>query len=140
MNEEGVICRDPVGHGRRLLRDYRVVCEGYVDPQRWNELKRAVQGEETELLVQEAEVPETEEETEAPLRQETMVQIEEIEKEAELESKRQKSRLQEFLEKVTKILLVAVSIGAIFFFGGLLVMALLQVWRKLWERKNGKKG
>ena len=90
--------------------------------------------------MQEAEVPETEEETEAPLRQETMVQIEEKEKEAELESKRQKSRLQEFLEKVTKILLVAVSIGAIFFFGGLLVMALLQVWRKLRERKNGKKG
>lgn len=140
VNEEGVICRDAVGHGSRLLRDYRVVYEGYVDPQRWNELKRAVQGEETELLVQEAEVPETEEETEAPLRQETMVQIEEKEKEAELESKRQKSRLQEFLEKVTKILLVAVSIGAIFFFGGLLVMALLQVWRKLWERKNGKKG
>ena len=41
--------------------------------------------------------------------------------------------LQEFLEKVTRILLIAVGIGAIFFFGGLLVLALLWIYRKLRE-------
>lgn len=34
---------------------------------------------------------------------------------------------------MTRILLIAVGIGAIFFFGGLLVLALLWIYRKLRE-------
>lgn len=126
VNEDGITCRDAVGRGSRLLRDYRVVYEGYVDPQRWKELKAAVQGEELELA---PEVSEMETET---LEKPTEVRIEtEKEVEAEPETKPEKSRLREFLEKVTKILLIAVGIGAIFFLGGLLVLALLWVVRKV---------
>lgn len=126
VNEDGITCRDAVGRGSRLLRDYRVVYEGYVDPQRWKELKAAVQGEELELA---PEVSEMETET---LEKPTEVRIEtEKEVEAEPETKPEKSRLREFLEKVTKILLIAVGIGVIFFLGGLLVLALLWVVRKV---------
>ena len=38
-----------------------------------------------------------------------------------------------FWKEVTRILLIAVGIGAIFFFGGLLVLALLWIYRKLRE-------
>lgn len=126
VNEDGITCRDAVGRGSRLLRDYRVVYEGYVDPQRWKELKAAVQGEKLELA---PEVSEMETET---LEKPTEVRIEtEKEVEAEPETKPEKSRLREFLEKVTKILLIAVGIGVIFFLGGLLVLALLWVVRKV---------
>lgn len=126
VNEDGITCRDAVGRGSRLLRDYRVVYEGYVDPQRWKELKAAVQREELELA---PEVSEMETET---LEKPTEVRIEtEKEVEAEPETKPEKSRLREFLEKVTKILLIAVGIGVIFFLGGLLVLALLWVVRKV---------
>lgn len=126
VNEDGITCRDAVGRGSRLLRDYRVVYEGYVDPQRWKELKAAVQGEELELA---PEVSEMETET---LEKPTEVRIEtKKEVEAEPETKPEKSRLREFLEKVTKILLIAVGIGVIFFLGGLLVLALLWVVRKV---------
>ena len=53
--------------------------------------------------------------------------------EKETRKKLQESAMQEFLEKVTRILLIAVGIGAIFFFGGLLVLALLWIYRKLRE-------
>ena len=126
VNEDGITCRDAVGRGSRLLRDYRVVYEGYVDPQRWKELKAAVQGEKLELA---PEVSEMETET---LEKPTEVRIEtEKEVEAEPETKPEKSRLREFREKVTKILLIAVGIGVIFFLGGLLVLALLWVVRKV---------
>ena len=49
----------------------------------------------------------------------------------EIREEQEKSRLLEFLEKVTKILLIAVGIGVIFFLGGLLVLALLWVVRKV---------
>ena len=50
-----------------------------------------------------------------------------------------KSRLQEYLEKVTRIFLVAVGIGVVFFLGGLLVLALLWIGRKLREANDRRK-
>ena len=132
-NEDGILCRDAEGQGRRLLRDYRVVYEGFVDPERWNELRRGgireeefeQQAEETDMEETEASKPETEAET---------VQVEE----AEGEPEHRKSKLQELLEKITRILLVAVGIRAVFFLGGLFVLALLWTYRKLraWFRNR----
>lgn len=135
-NEEGVLCRNAQGHGRRLLRDYRVVYEGLVDPERWKELqgssvrKAAELKRETEISApEENQMQETEAETE------NTVTVPE-KSQAEQASESTRSKIREFLEKITKIFLVAVGIGAILFFGGLLVLALLQIRRKLRERSG----
>ena len=129
-NEDGIVCRDAVARGRRLLRDYQVMYEGTVDPERWEELKRGgAPGELDEAQMQEEPASEEAEETAGAKTETDAVQPEEVEK----QPKQKKSRLQEFLERVTRILLIAVGIGAIFFFGGLLVLALLWIYRKLRE-------
>lgn len=129
-NEDGIVCRDAVARGSRLLRDYQVMYEGTVDPERWEELKRGgAPGELDEAQMQEEPASEEAEETAGAKTETDAVQPEEVEK----QPKQKKSRLQEFLERVTRILLIAVGIGAIFFFGGLLVLALLWIYRKLRE-------
>lgn len=129
-NEDGIVCRDAMAYGNRLLRDYRVQYEGFVEPERWQELKRG--GEEGELeaaKLAEETVPETMETVAQTMAESSEVLIREVEEQPEP----QKSRLQEFLEKVTRILLLAVGIGVIFFLGGLFVLALLWSGRKLRE-------
>lgn len=129
-NEDGIVCRDAVARGSRLLRDYQVMYEGNVDPERWEELKRGgAPGELDEAQMQEESASEKAEETAGAKAETDAAQPEEVEK----QPKQKKSRLQEFLERVTRILLIAVGIGAIFFFGGLLVLALLWIYRKLRE-------
>ena len=129
-NEDGIVCRDAVARGSRLLRDYQVMYEGNVDPERWEELKRGGAPEELdEAQMQEESASEKAEETAGAKAETDAAQPEEVEK----QPKQKKSRLQEFLERVTRILLIAVGIGAIFFFGGLLVLALLWIYRKLRE-------
>lgn len=129
-NEEGIVCRDAVASGSRLLRDYQITYEGNVDPERWKKLKRGgAPGELEEARMQEELVSEKPEETREPKAETSAVQVEEPEEQPRPE----KSRLQEFLEKVTRILLIAVGIGVIFFLGGLLVLALLWIYRKLRE-------
>lgn len=136
-NEEGVLCRDAQGHGRRLLRDYRVVYEGTVDPERWKELqgggnRKAVElKRETKISVsEETKMQETEPETENTVA----VPESSIAENEEPQPMSAGSKIQEFLEKITRIFLVAVGIGAIFFFGGLLLLAGLRIGRKLRER------
>ena len=126
-NEEGIVCRDAVARGSRLLRDYRVVYEGFVEPERWQQLKHGGDWDELEEDQQEETGVEEPEESElaAARPEETVVPVPEPE-----EEERKKSKLQEFLEKITQIFLVIVGIGAIFFFGGLLVLALLWIYRK----------
>ena len=46
---------------------------------------------------------------------------------------------QEYLEKVTRIFLVAVGIGVVFFVGGLFVLALLWIGRKLRKANDRRK-
>ena len=129
-NEDGIVCRDAVARGSRLLRDYQVMYEGTVDPERWEKLKRGgAPGELDEAQMQEESASEKAEETAGAKAETDAAQPEEVEK----QPKQKKSRLQEFLERVTRILLIAVGIGAIFFFGGLLVLALLWIYRKLRE-------
>lgn len=134
-NEEGIACRDAVARGNRLLRDYRVVYEGFVDPERWKELKRGGTPEKVEAgQMQEDMIPEAAEETTETKAETAAMQKKEPEEQLEV----QNSRLKEFLEKVTRILLIAVGIGAVFFFGGLFVLALLWICRKLRGWRCGK--
>lgn len=135
QNEEGVICRDARGVGRRLLRDYRVVYEGSVDPERWKELRRdSTWKAETEMAspVEEESAPEETKTEETQKQIETTVTIQK-ESETETQPERIRSKVQKFFEKVTQIFLVAVGIGALFFFGGLFVLACMRIGRKLRE-------
>ncbi len=135
QNEEGVICRDARGVGRRLLRDYRVVYEGSVDPERWKELRRdSTWKAETETAspVEEEPAPEETKTEETQKQTETTVTIQK-ESETETQPERIRSKVQEFFEKVTQIFLVAVGVGALFFFGGLFVLACMRIGRKLRE-------
>ncbi len=135
QNEEGVICRDARGVGRRLLRDYRVVYEGSVDPERWKKLRRdSTWKAETETAspVEEEPAPEETKTEETQKQTETTVTIQK-ESETETQPERIRSKVQEFFEKVTQIFLVAVGIGALFFFGGLFVLACMRIGRKLRE-------
>ncbi len=138
-NGEGILCRDAEGQGRRLLRDYRVTYRGFVEPERWEQLRRRGYGDDNEepesemiLETQEEEMPES---GSAPSEPETKP----AESPQEKPEKRQKTKLQEFLEKVTQMLLVAVGIGAVFFFGGLLVLLLIQTGRRIGERRRKRK-
>lgn len=133
-NEDGILCRDAEGKGSRLLRDYRVAYEGFVDPERWKELRRGGIREEAEFEQREEETDLEEIEAPEPETEAETVEVEEVEQEPE----HRKSKLQELLEKVTRILFVAVGIGVVFFLGGLLVLALLWLGRKLrdWFRNR----
>lgn len=136
-NEEGILCRDAEGQGRRLLRDYRVTYRGFVEPERWEQLKKRGYGDDAEREI-EAE-PETQEETQESESTPAEPETEAVESRQKEPEKRQKTKLQEFLEKVTQILLVAVGIGAIFFFGGLLVLLLIRTCRRIGERRRKRK-
>lgn len=133
--EDGIMCRDAMAYGNRLLRDWRVQYEGFVEPERWQELKRGGVDGELNEEGQEETVPET-----IRAVTETLEKMPEAEGE---EPKEQllhgKSRLQEYLEKVTRIFLVAVGIGVVFFLGGLFVLALLWIGRKLREANDRRK-
>ena len=53
------MCRDAMAYGNRLLRDWRVQYEGFVEPERWQELKRGGADGELKEEGQEETVPET---------------------------------------------------------------------------------
>ena len=57
--EDGIVCRDAMAYGNRLLRDWRVQYEGFVEPERWQELKRGGADVELNEEGQEETVPET---------------------------------------------------------------------------------
>ena len=57
--EDGIVCRDAMAYGNRLLRDWRVQYEGFVEPERWQELKRGGADGELKEEGQEETVPET---------------------------------------------------------------------------------
>ena len=133
--EDGIVCRDAMAYGNRLLRDWRVQYEGFVEPERWQELKRGGADGELKEEGQEETVPET-----------IGAGTEKLEKMSEAEGEEPKeqplhgkSRLQEYLEKVTRIFLVAVGIGVVSFLGGLFVLALLWIGRKLREANDRRK-
>ena len=133
--EDGIVCRDAMAYGNRLLRDWRVQYEGFVEPERWQELKRGGADGELNEEGQEETVPET-----IRALPETPEKMPEAEREEPKEQPLHgKSRLQEYLEKVTRIFLVAVGIGVVFFLGGLFVLALLWIGRKLREAKDRRK-
>ena len=133
--EDGIVCRDAMVYGNRLLRDWRVQYEGFVEPERWQELKRGGADGKLNEEGQEETVPET-----IGAVTETPEKMQEAEGEEPKEQPLHgKSRLQEYLEKVTRIFLVAVGIGVVFFLGGLFVLALLWIGRKLREAKDRRK-
>lgn len=137
-NGEGIICRDAEGQGRRLLRDYRVTYRGFVEPERWEELRKRGYGDNNEEPESEM-ILETREEEPESTSAAAEPEIEETDSPQEEPEKRQKTKLQEFLEKITQILLVAVGIGALFFFGGLLVLLLIRTGRRIGEKRRIRK-
>lgn len=133
--EDGIVCRDAMAYGNRLLRDWRVQYEGVVEPERWQELKRGGADGELNEEGQEETVPES-----IRAVTETLEKMPEAEGEEPKEQPPHgKSRLQEYLEKLTRIFLVAVGIGVVFFVGGLFVLALLWIGRKLWKANDRRK-
>ena len=109
--------------------------EGFVEPERWQELKRGGADGELKEEGQEETVPET-----IGAVTETLEKMSEAEGEEPKEQPLHgKSRLQEYLEKVTRIFLVAVGIGVVSFLGGLFVLALLWIGRKLRKANDRRK-
>lgn len=99
-NERGVLCRDAKGKGQRLVKDYAVTYRG--------EFLKAV----PEASVGETERVSTIEETSF----------------SEIFQENLQPEPGHFLwKKVTNILLIAVGVGGILFFGGLLFLGVLQV-------------
>lgn len=84
-NEDSIVCRDAVARGNRLLRDYQVVYEGVVEPERWKELKRGgAPGELDEAQMQEEPAWEEAEETAGAKVETEAARPEEAEKQPEV--------------------------------------------------------
>lgn len=122
---EGMLCRDAVAGGRKLLRDYQVRYEGTAvfsaggaplrDPQEPENVEEDMPEEEAENTVEESKV--------------SMLQKEEDG--AQIEPKEQEDGRPAFWRKLTSTLLFIIGIGALLFFGGLLFLAFLWVVKKL---------
>lgn len=134
-DESGNPCRDAVAKGSRLLRDYQVRYSGVA------QFPAPITPEivvETEGFSTESTEPETEETKAAEPVAETPppgVVISETEAEAgEAEIP------LTLLQKLTRTMLVAIGIGALMFFGGLLLLMLLRLVKfiRTWYTSNQK--
>lgn len=123
----GELCRDALGTGRKLVRDYRVryVGEAKVPVRPWQqdgtgELEPSGTGDEAES-------------GEGP-GQEVLIG-------AGPEKKLQAEEATDptLWQKITRTLLIIIGIGALLFFGGLLALALLWVVKKLRKWYTGRK-
>lgn len=130
LSEEGELCREALGTGRKLLRDYRVRYAGMVQIPVQSDIQ-----EQTEAEPEESEALEMTEGSKAGETAGPQVKIlEDDHGDAETETP------LTLWQRITRSLLIAIGIGALFFFGGLLILAFLWVEKKLrkWytERKS----
>lgn len=117
LGQDGTLCRDGIGTGRRLVRDYLVTYRGTY--QRMAETEELQESEEQKPNVQEAGLGgQGEDAWEGP---ETI-----------------QGRLLSFWKKATRFLLIAVGIGVIFFLGGLIFLGLLRVEKCLRKWYNSR--
>lgn len=118
LGQDGTICRDGIGTGRRRVRDYLVTYRGTC--QEMTETEELQEGEETKSDVQVKEAGKKG-------------------KDSGGEGENIQGRFLSIWKKVTRFLLIAVGIGGIFFLGGLFFWGVLWVakyLRKWYNRKN----
>ncbi len=131
QGEDGELCRDAVGTGEKLLRDYRVRYAGMAKlPVR---PKAQVQTEAETVSAESA--AETEEAVEES-RTEVSISAESSEEE---QTQAEDEAPLTLWQKITRTLLIAIGIGALLFFGGLLILAFLWVVKKLRKWYTGRK-
>lgn len=129
MDEGGELCRNGIASGRKRLRDYRLVYEGIAEfPEYYVWRTEAIYElagfeEETETKEQERE------------KEPVIVEID--------ETQPAEAAWQEPLtvwERIKRTLLVTIAIGALLFFGGLVVLGLLWLARIFlpYKRREGK--
>lgn len=131
-NEEGQLCRNAVAVGQKLVRDYRVRYEGTaVFPAR-RELPAELEDEKEPTQEQESLTESAVEEsgTDSDRNGETSVQT---------ETQKEEDQPLTFWQKLTRTLLFVIGIGALMFFGGLLILAFLWVVKKLRKWYTGRR-
>ena len=116
---DGMLCRDAVGAGEKLLRDYRVRYAGTA------ELPES-------HVEQEEELPEAAEEAYTEAVDEKVPEVKEI-PETALE------KVTPLWKRITRTVVLIVSIGAVLFFGGLLLLAALWLVKKVRQWYNSRK-
>ncbi len=122
LDASGVLCRNALASGQKLVRDYHVKYCGEV---RFAAPAAAETPAETE-----AAVPETEAETASAAQETGMSAPSESEAGIAPES---------WSERIVDTLLIVIGIGALFFFGGLLLLALrsmAKAWKTWYDRKK----
>ena len=127
--DKGVLCRNAIGAGRRLVRDYEVRYVGSIPlPEQEESEENAGAQQETGAATEETETESaalpTVRETEAP---EAAVAVLEEQDEANSE------KFLTLWQIITRTMLAIVGIGAILFLGGLLVLLIRKI-RRFWKR------
>ena len=117
LGQDGTLCRDGIGTGRRLVRDYLVTYRGTY--QRMAETEELQESEEQKPNVQEAGL--------GGQGEDSWEGAETIQR-----------RFLSFWKKATRFLLIAVGIGGIFFLGGLFFLGLLWVEKYLRKWYNSR--
>lgn len=129
--EEGELCRDALAAGNKLVRDYRVRYAGTAQIP----AKRNVS---LQTEVEEAVTEQTIGADEAAGASETEVSIQ-MEASGDTQPQADTEGTPTLWQKITRTLLVVIGIGAILFFGGLLILAFLWVVKKLKKWYTGQK-
>lgn len=123
QDEDGTLCRDAVAFGQRRICDYRVTYSGRaVFPVR--------SGWQTSAVYRLPETAVADEVTENAETEITVIAVPETEVQTQIEPAGQSKEHPSLWERITQTLMVAVAVGAVFFFGGLLLLAILRVVKK----------
>lgn len=131
QGEEGELCRDALATGNKLVRDYRVRYAGTAQIPVKPEPRSQTGAEETVV----EQTPEAEE---AVVESETEMRVQ-VESSGEAQPQAEAGEPLTLWQKITRTLLVVIGIGALLFFGGLLILALLLVVKKLRKWYTGQK-
>lgn len=133
--ETGELCRDAVGTGRKLVRDYRVRYVGTAQLPVRPEPRTEPATEET------GQIDETGQTDRTPEPKETETKAVRVQEESSAEAQPQEAEDAPLTlwQKITRTLLVIIGLGVLLFFGGLLVLAVWWVVKKLREWYTGRK-
>ena len=131
QGEEGELCRDALAAGNKLVRDYRVRYAGTAQiPAKRNV---SLQTEADETVTEQAIGADETADASGTAVSIQMEASEETQPQADTEG------TLTLWQKITRTLLVVIGIGAILFFGGLLILAFLWVVKKLRKWYTGQK-
>lgn len=118
-DETGELCRNAIASGQKLLRDYRLVYKGTADFPAYEAWRMtAVYGPTAPVDVQDDSQGESLSEPAAN-------------SEENLPAASAMPQPLTLWERITRILLITIAVGALLFFGGLLILAVLW-WRRAW--------